>query len=115
MIQKHNCIKNGFERKERLLGPSKLKDALLDRKNYIMSKTPNKLISPGLNPFKTVPLYKNYRQHINPKWQDITCPETTAEQWEAYYSDTAANTEKRKRRLEQKFEVKKKLKSIAQM
>ncbi len=115
MIQKHNCIKSGFERKESLLGPSKLKDALLDRKNYIMSKTTNQLISTGLNPFKAVTLYKNYRQHVSPKWQDITCQEPTAEQWKAYYSDTAANTEKRKRRMEQKFEVKKKLKSIAQM
>ncbi len=113
MVQKHNCIKSGFEREESLLGPSKLKDALLDRKNYIMSKTPNQFISTGLNPFKAVTLYKNYRQHVNPKWQDVTCPEPTVEQLKACYSDTTANTEKRKRKMEQKIEVKKKLKSIA--
>ncbi len=106
-IENHNCIKSGFEREERLLGSSKLKKALLERKNYIMSKTPKQLISNGLNPFKAVTLYKNYRQHVNPKWQDVTCPELIAEQWKAYYSDTAANTEKRKRKMEQKIEVKK--------
>ncbi len=89
-------IKSGFERDESLLGPSKLKEALLERKNYIMYKTPNQLISTGLNPLKAVTLYKNYRQHVNPKWQDVTCPEPSAAQWKAYESD--ANTEKRKRK-----------------
>ncbi len=112
-VHKHNCIKSGFERDESLFGPSKLKEALLERKNYIMSKIPNQLISTGLNPFKAVTLYKNYRQHVNPKWQDVTCPKPSAAQWKAYQSDTAANTEKRKRKMEQKIEVKKKLKSIA--
>ncbi len=36
-IENHNCIKSGFEIEERLLGPSKLKQALLERKNYITS------------------------------------------------------------------------------
>ncbi len=56
-VQKQNWIKSGFEKKERL-GPSKLKDPLFDRKNYIMSKTPYQLISTGLDPFKAVTLYK---------------------------------------------------------
>ncbi len=50
---------------------------------------------------------------MNPKWQDVTCPEPSAVQWKAYQSDTAANTEKRKRKKEQKFEMKKKLISIS--
>ncbi len=112
-VEKHNCIKSGFEREERLLGTSKLKQALLERKNYIMSRTPKQLISHGLNPYKVISLYKNYRQHVNPKWQDVTCPEPTAEQWKAYQSDTVANTEKRKRKREQKIEVTTKLKKIA--
>ncbi len=50
---------------------------------------------------------------MNPKWQDVTCPEPTEEQWKAYQSDTVANTEKRKRKREQKMEVTMKLKKIA--
>lgn len=54
-IQKHNCIKSVFEREESLHGPSKLKElkeTLLSRKKYIMSKTPNHLISTRLNSIK---------------------------------------------------------------
>ncbi len=87
-VQKHICMKSGVERDESLLGPFKLKKALLERKYYIKSKTPNQFICTGLNPMKAVSLFKNYRWHVNPKWQDITCPEPTAE------SETAANTEK---------------------
>ncbi len=35
-------------------------------------------------------------KHANPQGQDITSPDPTEEQWKAYQSDTAANTEKRK-------------------
>ncbi len=68
-----------------------------------MTKTPNQLISTGLNPFKAVALYKSYRQHVHPKWYDITCPEPTARQWKAYHTATAATTEKRKRKMQQKL------------
>ncbi len=35
---------------------------------------------------------------MNQKWQDIFCPEPTAEQRKAYQSDTAAKTKKDKTR-----------------
>ncbi len=99
-VHKHNCF-NEFEKDESILETSKLKGALLERKTYIMSKTPNQSISTGPNQFKAVTLYKNYRQHVNPKWQDVTLPEPSAAQWKAYLTDTAANHEKRKRKKEQ--------------
>ncbi len=58
-VEKHNCIKSGFENEERLHEPSKMKQALLERKNYIMSKSLKQLIYHGLNPYKVVILYKN--------------------------------------------------------
>ncbi len=54
-VQKHNFIKSRFEREESLLGPYKLKDALMERKNYTMSKTPNQ-ISTGPNLLKAATL-----------------------------------------------------------
>ena len=50
-------------------------------------------------------LYKNYRQHVDIKWQDITCLEPSNEQWDAYKADTARNIEKRKLKLEQNIQV----------
>ncbi len=112
-VKRHNCIKSGFERDERFKGTSKLEEALLDRTNFIKRSTPKNLTSCGLNPYKVVSLYKNYRHHVNPKWQDITCPEPNPEQWNAYNSDTKANAEKRKKKKEQKLEMKLKLEEIA--
>ncbi len=64
-----------------------------------MRKTPNQLISTALNPLKAVALYKNYKQHVNPKWNDVTCLEPIEVQWKAYQSDRADNTEKRKKQI----------------
>ncbi len=51
-------------------------------------------------------MYKNCRQHVDIKWQDITCPEPSKEQWDAFNADTARNIEKQTLKLEQKIQVK---------
>ncbi len=101
-VEKHDCIKSGFEREERLLGPSNLKWDLLERTNYIMCKTRKQLITHSLNPYKAVSLYNNYK-HVNPKWEDVTCPEPTENQWKVFQYDKVANIKKRKRKRENKW------------
>ncbi len=109
-IENHNCIKSGFERVERLLGPSKLKQALLERKNYIMRQNSKAIDLLWTQPIQGSQSLKKYRQHVNPKWQDVTCPEPIEHQLKAYQSDTVAKTEKRKRKQEQRKDITMKLK-----
>ncbi len=109
LVIKHNCIKHGFERDESLIGPEKLEQALLDRKKFMIKQkdeTLRVLDSTGLNLWKAVMLYKNYRQHVDIRWQDITCPEPSKEQWDAFKADTVRNIEKQKLKLEQNIQVK---------
>ncbi len=73
IVQMHNCIKSRFEREERFQGGSKLKEALLDRTNFIKEMLPKTLTSCGLNLYKALSLYKNYRHHVNTKWQAVPC------------------------------------------
>ncbi len=104
-VIQRNCIKRTFERDENL----SFENALLDRKNYITQSKENKmkvLESPGLNSWKAVMLFKNYRQHVAVEWQEVTCPEPSKEQLDSYNVDTVRNVEKRKQKKEQKRKVK---------
>ncbi len=65
LIIKHNCIKHGFERYDSLIEQEKLKQALLDRNQYMIKQkdeTLRVLDSTWFNSWKAVMLYKNYRQ-----------------------------------------------------
>ncbi len=110
-MQRHNDIISGFERDWRFKGTSKLEEALLDRTNFIKIHH-KKSISCVINSNKVVSIYKNYRDHVNPKRQDVTCPGPTPEQWNTNNSDTKANTEKWNKK-EQKLEQKLILEAIA--
>ncbi len=103
-VVEHNCIKQGFEREESLLGIENLNDALRDRKNirHAKEETLKVLESPGLNSWKAVMLYENYRLHIAKQWQYITCPLPSKEQWDDYNADTAKNVDNRKQKKKKK-------------
>lgn len=48
----------------------------------------------------------NYSEHIDVKWQDVTCSEPSMERWKANNKDTVMNMEKRKLKKEQKRKIK---------
>ncbi len=52
------------------------------------------LKSYGLNSWKVVMRHKNYRKHVDVRWQDVTCPEPTVEQWRASWKHSAEYREK---------------------
>ncbi len=56
----------------------------------------------GLNSWKAVMLFKKYRQYVTVEWQDVTCPEPSKEQWDAYNVDTVTNAGKRKLKKEKR-------------
>ncbi len=63
------------------------------------------LESSGLNCWKAVMLFKNYKQHVAVELQNITCPEPSEEQWDSYNADTVRNAGKVKMKKQQKRKV----------
>ncbi len=53
-------------------------------------------------------LFKNYRQHVVVEWQDVTCPEPSKEQWDAYMVDTGKRKLKKVHKRKVKLELDKK-------
>ncbi len=60
----------------------------------------------GLNSWKAVMLFKNYRQHVAIEWQHTNCPEPSKEKWDSYNANTVSNAGKRKLEKDQKRKVK---------
>lgn len=93
-------IKSRFDRDQRFQERSKLDEALMNKTNSTKDNNPKNLIPFVLNLCKVVRLYKTYRHHVHPKWQDVTCQDPTPEQWEDYNSNTKAKAEIRIKKKE---------------
>ncbi len=86
----HNCIKQCFERDKCLTGSENLREALAEGCHYIKKPKDEKLEvlkSSGLNSWKAI-IFKKYRQNVDAKWKDVTCPEPSMKQCKAYNEDT---------------------------
>ena len=49
-------------------------EAVKLRRDLIRNTDINTIPSPGINPYKQVELYKNYRPNLPWEFQDVTCP-----------------------------------------
>jgi hypothetical protein len=79
-VHNHNCIKQSFESRSNYpVGKTGLEQAIQNRPIYIKSIKPNAIKPPGINPYKQVELYKNFRPNIDKEFWDITCPKPSAQ------------------------------------
>ncbi len=70
-----------WETERSIVGEEKIYKTCRKRKTEVLE-------SSRFNSQEAVMLFENYRHHNDKKWQDITCPKPSQEQWDAYNTDT---------------------------
>ena len=84
-------------------------EAVRERRNIIRATHVELLEAPGINPYKQVELYKNYRSLVREDVQDVICPKPSKEIFAVVEKEKAMNKDKKQAKKEMLVVVKNKL------
>ncbi len=107
MVQRHNCIKSGFKREERFQHGSKLKVALLDRTYFIKKSLKHQHLVDSIH--KKLQVFTKISGIMSIQNGKLFFDQNPLLSNGKHSSDTMVNIEKRKKKKEQKLEIKLKL------